>query len=88
MYMKRLFKIFMGLIAGVLLSFATSSCSKDEMNQKNITLSVKICSNYPIVNTRSEIRANQIIHNFADSVNLYDDDPNLVESDLIDKEIY
>lgn len=36
MYMKRLFKIFMGLIAGVLLSFATSSCSKDEMNQKNI----------------------------------------------------
>ena len=59
-----------------------------EMNQKNITLSVKICSNYPIVNTRSEIRANQIIHNFADSVNLYDDDPNLMESDLIDKEIY
>lgn len=59
-----------------------------EMNQKNITLSVKICSNYPIVNTRSEIRANQIIHNFADSVNLYDDDPNIMESDLIDKEIY
>ena len=59
-----------------------------EINQKNITLSVKICSNYPIVNTRSEIRANKIIHNFADSVNLHDDDPNLVESDLIDKEIY
>ena len=59
-----------------------------EMNQKNITLSVKISSNYPIVNTRSEIRANKIIHNFADSVNLHDDDPNLVESDLIDKEIY
>ena len=49
---------------------------------------LKICSNYPIVNTRSEIRANKIIHNFADSVNLHDDDPNLVESDLIDKEIY
>ena len=36
MYMKRTIKIFMGLIAGVLLSFATSSCSKDEKNEKNI----------------------------------------------------
>lgn len=36
MYMKRFFKIFMGLIAGVLLSFATSSCSKDEMNKNSI----------------------------------------------------
>ena len=34
--MKRAIKICMGLIAGVLLCFATSSCSKDEMNEKNI----------------------------------------------------
>ena len=31
--MKKSIKIFMGLIAGVLLSFATSSCSKDEINE-------------------------------------------------------
>ena len=36
MHMERTFKILMGLIAGVLMIFATSSCSKDEMNEKNI----------------------------------------------------
>ena len=34
--MKKSIKIFMGLIAGVLLSFATSSCSKVEINENNI----------------------------------------------------
>lgn len=34
--MKRTIKVLMGLIAGVLLIFTTSSCSKDEMNEKNI----------------------------------------------------
>lgn len=33
--MKRTIKVLMGLIAGVLLIFTTSSCSKDEMNEKN-----------------------------------------------------
>lgn len=36
MYMKRTIKVLMGLIAGVLLIFTTSSCSKDEMNEKNL----------------------------------------------------
>ena len=36
MHMERTVKILMGLIAGVLMIFATSSCSKDEMNNKNI----------------------------------------------------
>lgn len=36
MHMERTVKILMGLIAGVLMIFATSSCSKDEMNEKNI----------------------------------------------------
>ena len=36
MHMERTVKILMGLIAGGLMIFATSSCSKDEMNIKNI----------------------------------------------------
>ena len=36
MHMERTVKILMGLIAGVLMIFATSSCSKDEVNEKNI----------------------------------------------------
>lgn len=36
MHMERTIKILMGLVAGVLMIFATSSCSKDEMNEKNI----------------------------------------------------
>lgn len=34
--MKRTIKILMGLIFGVLLSFATLSCSKDKMNETNL----------------------------------------------------
>lgn len=33
--MKKTLKVMMGLVT-VLLSFAASSCSKDEMNEKNL----------------------------------------------------
>ena len=62
--------------------------SSPETNQKNITLSIKVCSNYPIVNTRSEIRANKTIEKFTNSMNLYSEDPNYEQSDIIDREIY
>ena len=62
--------------------------SSPETNQKNITLSIKVCSNYPIVNTRSEIRANKTIEKFTNSMNLYSEDPNSEQSDIIDREIY
>ena len=35
-HMKRTIKVLMGLVCGVLLSLSTSSCSKDEMNEKNL----------------------------------------------------
>ena len=34
--MKRTLQVLMGLITGILLCFTTSSCSKEEMNEKNL----------------------------------------------------
>jgi len=59
-----------------------------EPNQKNITIPIKLCSNYPVINTRSEIPANQVINEFVGNINVYNDDPKLEESELTDKEIY
>lgn len=36
-----------------------------EVNQKNLTLDVKICTNYPIINERTEIATNAIISSFG-----------------------
>lgn len=36
-----------------------------EVNQKNLSLDVKICTNYPIINERTEIATNAIISSFG-----------------------
>lgn len=62
--------------------------SSAEVNQKNLTLNVKICSNYPIVDRRTEIHTTQIISNITNSITLYNEDPNDEDSTKGDKEIY
>lgn len=60
--------------------------SSTDTNQKTISLNVKICSNYPIVDRRSEIPVTQIISNITNSVNIYSDDPNKDDSTMTDRE--
>ena len=62
--------------------------SSPEVNQKNITLNVKICSNYPIINEQSEIANTQIISQFKGSVKMYDINPNNPDAFLQDDEKY
>lgn len=62
--------------------------SSPETNQKNISLDVKICSNYPIIDRRSEIASTDLISHIANSINLYKDDPNYHEDTQTDKERY
>lgn len=58
MYMKRSIKVLMGLIAGVLLIFTASSCSKDEMNiegkWQSTNVSYKVYEAGKLVNAESE----------------------------------
>jgi len=62
--------------------------SSPEVNQKNINLNVKICSNYPIINIESEIANTQIISQFKGSVKMYDISPNDPDAYLQDNEKY
>lgn len=44
-----------------------------EDKNKHINLDIKICSNYPIINERSEISTNKVINSFDLAVNLADE---------------
>ena len=35
-----------------------------EPNQRNITLDVKVCTNYPLIDTRTEIPTDKVISEF------------------------
>ena len=41
-----------------------------EPNQRNITLDLKICSNYPVINTRTEISTDKVIAVFGSTVDI------------------
>lgn len=49
-----------------------------DTNQKNLTFDIKICSNYPIVNTKSEIGTDKIIKHFG---GIFDQNGNVVVLD-------
>ena len=49
-------------------------------NQRNITLNVKIFTNYPIINTRTEIPTDKVINAFGYKIDLFNHD---YESDVI-----
>ena len=51
-------------------------------NQRNITFDVKICTNYPLINTRTEIPTDKVICTFGHEVDLYNKD---YESDRINQ---
>ena len=44
--------------------------SSPDPNQRNITLDVKICTNYPLINTRTEIATDKVISQFGHKVDL------------------
>ena len=44
--------------------------SSPDPNQRNITLDVKICTNYPLINTRTEIPTDKVISQFGHKVDL------------------
>ena len=45
--------------------------SSSEPNQRNITFDIKICTNYPLIDTRTEIPTDKVISNFGYDVDLY-----------------
>lgn len=45
-----------------------------DVNQKNLTLDIKICTNYPIINERTEIATNAIISSFGGFVGYNNND--------------
>ena len=45
--------------------------SSPEPTQRNITLDIKICTNYPLINTRTEIPTDKVISQFGHKVDLY-----------------
>lgn len=51
-------------------------------NQRNITLNIKICTNYPLINTRTEIPTDKVITAFGSELDLYNHD---YESDTIER---
>ena len=56
--------------------------------QKTIEISVKICSNYPLINTSSETKSGNIISKFSYNLNIHHDDLNDDKSKRIDTEKY
>lgn len=52
-----------------------------ETNQKTITLSLKICSNYPIVDERTEVANDDIIEKFGGGIRTLNRDPNIEDKD-------
>lgn len=57
----------------------------NETNQKNINLSIIVKTNYPVINERSEIRADKIINTFRSNIDIYQNGL-LDENGDIDKE--
>ena len=53
-----------------------------EPNQRNITLSIKICTNYPIINERTEIPTDKVIVAYGMNMDLYNHN---YSSDRIEK---
>ena len=53
-----------------------------EPNKRNITLSIKICTNYPIINERTEIPTDKVIVAYGMNMDLYNHD---YSSDRIEK---
>ena len=51
-------------------------------NQRNITLNIKICTNYPLINTRTEIPSDSIITAYGVELDLYNHN---YESDVIER---
>ena len=45
--------------------------SSPEPTQRNITLDIKICTNYPLIDTRTEIPTDKVIAQFGHDVDLY-----------------
>lgn len=45
--------------------------SSPDPNQRNITLSIKICTNYPIINERTEIPTDKVIIAYGMDIDLY-----------------
>ena len=45
--------------------------SSPEPTQRNITLDIKICTNYPLIDTRTEIPTDKVISQFGHNVDLY-----------------
>ena len=45
--------------------------SSPEPNQRNITFDIKICTNYPLIDTRTEIPTDKVIAQFGHEVDLY-----------------
>ena len=45
--------------------------SSPEPTQRNITLDIKICTNYPLIDTRTEIPTDKVISQFGHKVDIY-----------------
>jgi hypothetical protein len=45
--------------------------SSPEPNQRNITFDIKICTNYPLIDTRTEIPTDKVISKFGHEIDLY-----------------
>jgi len=50
--------------------------SSPEPNQRNVTLDFKICTNYPVINERSEIPTDKVIATWGSTVHLRTNDDN------------
>lgn len=67
------------------IEFNKIDFSSADINQKNIDLELKICTNYPIINTKSEIDSSIIISQFNTIIdlekkeNITDEEENIIE---------
>lgn len=86
--------IYLGQIIKCSIEFPNSSeieinkidMTSPDINQKTINISVNICSNYPLINERTEIESNKIISSFVFEKEIYETDPNMPDATFSDKE--
>ena len=77
--------VYLGQIIQCSIEFATSynielnhiDLGAAETNVRNLNIQVKICTNYPVINEKTEIPASQIISKFSGFINQHDRNENI-----------
>lgn len=66
------------------IEFNKIDMSSADVNQKTVNLEIKVCSNYPIINVRTEVEGKKIIAKFGNEIDLKRND---ILSDRVNNEI-